>query len=153
MLIDEDGTKLGDMGHSQAESIAKEKGRSLKLVDKTKQVYRIVDRGKFNYDQKRKARKRLAQQRAQKVKEIQIRPTIDDGDLEIKVKRVRGFLEKGLKTKIIMKFKKQQLIYKDVGMKKIVEIINDILESGLATLDSSPKFEGRGITVFLSPIK
>ena len=153
LLIDEDGSKIGSMSHGEAKKIAESKGLDLIQVNKDKGVFKLGDAGKIKYEQKRKQKQQRAQRRAHKVKEIQFRPTIDSGDLAIKMRRVREFLEDGMKTKLIMKFKKQQMLYKDAGMKKMQGIVEQLIADGLASVDSAPKFEGRNISVFLTPNK
>ena len=153
LLIGEDGERLGTMHYSEAKKVAKSKELDLIEVNKDKSVFKLGDRGKLKYDRKRKEKEQRAQRRIQKIKEIQLRPTIEDADLAVKIRRAHSFLEHGMKTKIIMKFKKQQLLYKDAGMQKMQEIINNIVNTGIASADSTPKFEGRGIIVFLTPNK
>ena len=153
LLISENGERLGNMSFSAAKKIADEKGLDLIEVNKDKGVFKIGDQGKLKYERKQKEKTQRAQRRLQKIKEIQIRPTIDEADLAVKMRRVREFLDHGMKTKVIMKFKKQQMLYKDAGMKKMREIIDEIVGAGLASPDSTPKFEGRNISVFLIPNK
>lgn len=153
LLISEKGECVGNMSFNEAKKIAEDEGLDLIEVNREKGVFKLGDQGKLKYEQKQKERTRRAQKRLQKIKEIQIRPTIDDGDLSVKMRRVREFLEHGMKTKVIMKFKKQQMLYKDAGMKKMIEIIDEIVGAGLASADSAPRFEGRNISVFLTPNK
>ena len=153
LLIDENGNKVGQIEYREAAEIAKKQNKDLIQVSKDKSVYKIGDLGKLKYEQKRKDRKRRAQQKLQKIKEIQIRPNIDDGDLDIKLRRVREFLNSGLKTKLVMKFKKKQMPYREVGLKKINSIVNAIVEEELATANKAPEFDGRNIIVFLVPPK
>jgi translation initiation factor IF-3 len=152
LLIGEDGKKIGNITFEEAKRIAKDQNKDLMLMNKDKRVYKIGDEGKIKYDKKRRDKKARAQKRLQKVKEIQIRPTIEDSDLNVKLRRVRGFLSDGLKTKLVMKFKRQQMSYRDVGMRKMSGIIEKLVEEGLAIFDR-PRFEGNNITVFLNPNK
>lgn len=151
LLIGEDGTKIGNISFREAKEIAKEQGKDLIEVNKNKGVYKIGDAGKLKYEQKRRDKKKRAQQRNQKVKEIQFRPTIEDGDLQVKLRRVREFLEDGLKTKLVMKFKRQQMAYRDSGMQKMSNVVEQIVQEGLAAVDKPPRFEGNNINVFLIP--
>lgn len=153
MLIDENGKRFDNISYDEAKIIAQKKGMSLKLVNSQRQVYRIIDQGKINYEKKRKRKKQLAQCRAQKIKEIQISPTIGNNDLEIKMSKVDKFLSKGLKTKIVMKFKNRQLAYKNDGMSMIMKIADSISQSGKAVLENNPKFEGKKIILLLNPPK
>lgn len=151
LLIDEDGNKIGNISFEEAKKIAKEKNKDLMLMNKNKKVYKIGDEGKLKYEKKRRERKVRAQRRLQKIKEIQMRPTIDDSDLEVKLRHIREFLSEGLKTKLIMKFKRQQMAYKDSGMRKMRGIVESLVKDGLSVPSITPKFDGRNIVVFLIP--
>lgn len=153
LLIGTDGKKIGEFDFKQAQQKAKEQGEDLIMVNSkgNRKVYRMGDAGKLKYEEKQKAKKRKAQQRAQKTKEIQMRPTIDTHDLDIKLRRVREFLSDGLKTKLVMKFKKQQFVYRDSGMQKVKDVVDQLVSEGIASVDRPPKFEGRNINVFLTP--
>lgn len=153
LLIGEDGNKIGNISLEEAKKIAREQNKDLMVMNKDKRVYKIGDEGKLKYDKKRRDKKSRAQKRSQKVKEIQMRPTIEDADLEIKLRRVREFLSEGLKTKLVMKFKRQQIPYRDDGLRKVKDIVEKLTEEGLVTKVIAPKFEGSNIIVFLNPTK
>ena len=153
ILIGDDGQKIGETDYRDAKKMAQELGKDLILLNKkgSMEVYKIGDAGKLKYDQKQKKKIQRAQRRAQKIKEIQMRPTIEANDLETKLRRVREFLSDGLKTKLVMKFKKRQFIYRNSGMQKMKSVVDQLVSEGLASADSPPKFEGHNINVFLSP--
>lgn len=151
VLIGEDGRKVGNMPIEIAEQKAKEFNKNLIIV--AKNVYRIADAGKLKYEQRQHQRQQKAHRRTHKVKEIKIRPSIDDHDLDVKLKHVREFLRKGLKTKITMQFNAKQIVFKDIGLEKMNYIVNSLLNSGLSITDKTPKFDGRDLTVFLIPTK
>ena len=154
MLINEDGEKISNsIDFQEAKRIAREKDKDLVLVNEKNKVYRIVDEGKLKYERKQKEKQIRAQRRTHKIKEIQLRPTIEDADLNTKMRRMHAFLEDGLKTRLIMKFKRRQMAFKDSGMQKIKDIVNQIVETGIAVADKPPRFEGFNIVVFLIPIK
>jgi translation initiation factor IF-3 len=153
LLIGKDGQKIGNVSLSEAKEMAKQQNLDLMLVNKDKNVYRICDQGKLKYDKKRKEKKKRAQQRAQKVKEIQLRPTIEDGDLKIKLRHVREFLSSGFKTKLVMKFSRRQMAYKHSGLEKMNNIVLELVGEGLATVSNKPTLDGRNINVFLMPPK
>ena len=131
LLIGEDGKKIGHVSFEEAKRIAREQNKDLMLVNKEKRVYKIGDEGKLKYERKQKERRLRAKRRNQKIKEIQIRPTIGSNDLETKLRRVREFLNGGLKTKIIMRFKRQQMGYRDSGMRMVVDMVSKIVEEGI----------------------
>lgn len=153
ILIGEDGSRIDDVTREEAEKIAQDAGKSLVMVNAKNHVYRIVDEGKLKYEQKQKEKKQRAQQRTHKVKEIQLSPVIGEHDLEIKLNHLREFLDKGLKTKLSMRFKKRQIAHKDVGLEKMNKIIDTLVGENIATVDRSPTFEGRSLVTFLMPIK
>lgn len=152
LVIDENGVKLGNMSFEKAKLVAKEKNKDLVLVNKESSVYKIMDLGKFKYEQRRKERKQHAQQKSQKIKEIQVRPNIADADFAIKMKKVREFLKDGIKTKITMRFKSREILFKNSGLEKINTVVNQIVQEGLAKVDKTPAFEGHVLVVFLTPI-
>lgn len=153
MLVGEDGTKIGEVTLEEAKKIAASAGKSLVMVNAKNNVYRIVDEGKLKYEQKQKERSQRAQRRTHKVKEIKLRLSTDQHDIDIKVTRIREFLEKGLKTKITMQFKGREQSFHALGFEKIRAIIAASCDGGLASVDKEPILEGRNIVVFLNPAK
>lgn len=153
MLIGEDGKKIGNMTRDQAEKEAKSKGKDLILVDAVNKVYRIADAGKLKYEQRQRKKQQRAQKRTHKVKEIKLSPLTDAHDMEIKARRIREFLDKGLKTKVTMRFKGRQLAFKSAGLQKLLDLVMPMVEENLATIDREPKFEDRNLSVFLTPSK
>jgi translation initiation factor IF-3 len=151
ILIGEDGKKIGDVNMEEAERIAKEAGRNLTMV--AKNVYRIADAGKLKYERKQKQRKLRSNQRTHKIKEIKLGLNTDEHDIAVKVRRIREFLEKGLKTKITMQFKGRQMAFRDAGLKKMSDIVSTVTSDNLAVVDKDPRFEGRNLVVFLLPYK
>ena len=153
LLIGEDGQKIGEVSVEEARRLAKEAGKNLVLKDAKRNVYRIADAGKLKYEQKQRQKQQRAQRRTHKVKEIKLRLSTDTHDLEVKTKRIREFLAKGLKTKITMQFKGRQMAFRDVGLEKMNALIATATEGGIATVDKPPKIEGRNIVAFLVPSK
>jgi len=153
MLVGEDGNKIGDVTLEEARKIAASTGKSLVLVSAKNNVYRIVDEGKLKYEQRQKERNQRAQRRTHKVKEIKLRMSTDKHDVDIKVAHARGFLEKGLKTKITMQFKGREQSFHELGFEKMKAIVIAACDGGLATADKAPMLEGRNIVVFLNPAK
>ena len=153
ILIDEFGTNLGETEFAEANEIAKERDKKLLMVNKERQIYKIMDIGKMRYDQKQRDKKKRAQQRANKIKEIQLRPSIDQHDLQIKVNHIKEFVSSGFKTRMVMKFRKQQMAYKSFGMQKVNGIVEDIVNSVGCETDCDPKFEGNSIRVTFIPSK
>lgn len=153
ILIGDNGQKIGKLDYTEAKKIAQDQGKDLILVSRKglDDVYKIGDAGKLKYDKKQKKKMQRQQRRSHKTKEIQLRPTIDTHDLETKMRHVREFLSAGIKTKLVMKFKKRQFVYRDSGMQKVQEVVGKLVSDGLASVDQAPKFDGNNISVFLSP--
>jgi len=152
-LIDDKGNLVGNLNIDEAKRMAKSTGNDLILVNPQNNIYKMADRGKLKFDQKQKEKKQKAQQKMQKVKEIQIGPHIERHDLDVKINHIKEFLSKGLKTKVIVKFKNRQLAFKEIGIDKMTIVINEIINNSLGSIDSSPKFEGRDLIVLIFPNK
>jgi translation initiation factor IF-3 len=113
-------------------------------------VCRIMDYGKFQYQQQKKLQEAKKKQTKIQLKEIKVRPKTDENDLQTKVRHIRRFIEKGDRCKVTVFFRGRELAHKDRGveiLKKIVEMISDI-----AKVEQQPKFEGRTMNLILSPL-
>ena len=114
-------------------------------------VCRVMDYGKFLYeDSKRKAAARKNQKQIQ-VKEIKFRPGTDIGDYNIKLRKLTEFLEEGDKTKVTIRFRGREMAHKELGMDLLKRIEGDLEEYG--TVEQFPKLEGRQMIMVLAPIK
>ncbi|MFA5024027.1 MAG: translation initiation factor IF-3 [Patescibacteria group bacterium] len=153
LVIDEEGNKIGEMSLEVAKKMASDVGKSLIIINPKANVYRIADAGKLKYEQKQKVKDQRAQKRTHKVKEIKFGLTTEQHDVDIKIRRVREFLEKGLKTKITVELHGRQETFKDHGFEKIKNIIEASILGGLATISRGPTLEGRNIVAFLAPTK
>lgn len=150
-LIDENGKKFGEVNIHDAERKAKEVNKDLVMVDHN--VYRIVDSGKLKYEKNRKKKQQKVNNRAHKIKEIKFGLLTDVNDMNIKARRIREFLKKGIQTKVTMFLKGRQAAFKDAGLSKMLGLISPIIQDGLATISKEPSFEGSNITAFLTPIQ
>ena len=111
-------------------------------------VCKIMDFGKYKYELKKKAHEVKKKQKTVVLKEIKLRPAISSGDLDIKIKQIKAFLEEGHKVKISITFRGREIVHSSIGrqiMNKILTIVGDI-----AKIDIAPKFEGNTILTFLS---
>jgi len=153
LLIGADGKRLGDFTIEDARALAKKEGKDLQLVSAKNNVYKIADIGKQRYDEKQRKKQQAQQKRTHKVKEVQLRPLIEQHDIEVKSKRVSEFLAKGLKTKVVMRFKGRQMANTKNAERKMADFIAQFTENELATMDKPPVFEGRNLVVFLTPHK
>ena len=114
-------------------------------------VCRVMDYGKFLYeDSKRKAAARKNQKQIQ-VKEIKFRPGTDSGDYDIKLRKLTEFLVSGDKTKVTIRFRGREMAHKDLGMILLKKIEADLKENG--SVEQFPKLEGRQMVMVLAPLK
>jgi len=114
-------------------------------------VCRIMDYGKFKYIQSKKAQEaKRKQHAATQIKEIKLRPSTDEHDLQIKLRKIKEFLGDGHKTKVRIIFRGRELAHKEVGEGLMQRILQEV--SGIGKPDYQPKFEGRQIVVMLSPL-
>lgn len=114
-------------------------------------VCRVMDHGKFLYEEsKRKAAARKNQKQTQ-VKEIKFRPGTDIGDYNIKLGKLKDFLSNGDKTKVTIRFRGREMAHKDLGMKLLKRVETDLAEFG--AVEQFPKLEGRQMVMVLGPIK
>lgn len=149
-LIDEKGGQLGIMSVRDALNFASE--RNLDLVEVAQQanppVCRLIDYGKFRYEQTKRDRESRKSQNTVTLKEVRMRPKIDDHDLMVKGKAAERFLEGGDKVKMSVVFRGREMAHTDIG-KAILDKMAEQL-GPIATVDQSPKMEGRAMVMVLS---
>ena len=149
-LIGENGQQLGVMSPREAMAMAEEAGLDLVKVAPTANppVCKIVDYGKYKYEQLRKEKEAKKKQRIIEIKEIRLTPNIDTNDLNTKVNAARKFLSKGDKVKITMRFRGREMAH----MNSSKHILDDFAQSlsDVATVEKEPKVEGRSMTMFLT---
>jgi translation initiation factor IF-3 len=152
-VIDMEGKQLGVISLADALTEAAKAGLDLVEVSPTAAppVCRIMDYGKFRYQQSKKVQVSKKSQTVIQVKEIRIRPKTEAHDLEVKIKHVVKFLEQHNKVKISMMFRGREIAYTDIG-RKIMENIKNTLGEG-CVIDQQPKLEGRNMVMILSPKK
>jgi translation initiation factor IF-3 len=152
-VIDMEGKQLGIISLTDALAEAAKTGLDLVEVSPTAEppVCRIMDYGKFRYQQSKKVQVSKKSQTVIQVKEIRIRPKTEAHDLEVKIKHVLKFLEQHNKVKISMMFRGREIAYTDIG-RKIMENIKNTLGDG-CVIDQQPKLEGRSMVMILSPKK
>ncbi|WP_189398923.1 translation initiation factor IF-3 [Arenicella chitinivorans] len=152
-LIDQNGEQAGIVDRATALEMAEKVGLDLVEISPNADppVCRIMDYGKFLYeDSKRKAAARKNQKQTQ-VKEIKFRPGTDIGDYNIKVGKLKQFLENGDKTKVTIRFRGREMAHKDLGMKLLKRVEQDLVEVG--AVEQYPKLEGRQMIMVLGPVK
>lgn len=149
-VIGEDGEQLGIMPTKEALKLAEEAGVDLVKITPTAKppVCKIVDYGKFKYEQTRKEKEAKKKQKTVEIKEIRLSPNIDTNDLNTKINAARKFISKGDRVKITLRFRGREMAH----MHNSKHILDDIAEalSDIAVVDKAPKVEGRSMTMFLA---
>jgi len=152
-VIDFEGKQLGILPIAEALAEAGRVGMDLVEVapNSSPPVCRIMDYGKFRYQQSKKMQVARKSAATVQIKEMRLRPKIDEHDREIKIRKVKEFLEDGDKVKISMLFRGREIAYTSIGY-KIMESIREELES-IATVEQHPRIEGRSMVMVVSPKK
>lgn len=149
-VIGEDGEQLGIMSAKEAMKLAEEAGVDLVKIAPTAKppVCKIVDYGKFKYEQTRKEKEAKKKQKTVEIKEIRLSPNIDTNDLNTKINAARKFISKGDRVKITLRFRGREMAH----MNNSKHILDDIAEAlaDIAVVDKAPKVEGRSMTMFLA---
>ncbi|MDR2787199.1 MAG: translation initiation factor IF-3 [Candidatus Accumulibacter sp.] len=150
-LIGAEGQTLGIVGVRQALRLAEEAGVDLVEIAPLAQppVCRIMDYGKFKYqEQKRQHEQKLKQKQIQ-VKEIKLRPGTDENDYQIKLRNMTRFLQEEDKVKVTLRFRGREMAHQNIGMRQIERIKTDLHD--IATVEQMPKMEGRQMVMILAP--
>lgn len=152
-VIDPEGEQVGIIPVEQALSMAEEQGLDLVEVAPLARppVCRIMDYGKFKYEEQRKAREARKKQQHVQIKEVKMRPGIEDHDFDFKTRHARRFLEEGNKVKLTMMFRGRQMAHPEIGrqvLNKVSEMLSDI-----AKVEYGPAMEARAMTMVLTPLK
>ena len=149
-VIGEDGEQLGIMSAAEAQKIADEAGLDLVKIAPTAKppVCKIVDYGKFKYEQARKEKEAKKKQKTIEVKEIRMSPNIDTNDLNTKIAAARKFLEKGNRVKVTIRFRGRELAHMNDN-KYILDDFAKALED-ISVVEKPAKVEGRTLTMFLT---
>ncbi len=150
-LVGPDGSQLGVVSIQNALDIANQ--HELDLVEVAPQanppVCRVIDFSKFKYDQEKKEREAKKHQRQSRLKEIRLKPNIDDHDYQVKVKHAIGFLKKKDKVKVSLFFRGRQMEHLDLGRKILDRFIIDVQNDG--QIEKEPVLEGRVISFMVAP--
>lgn len=150
-LIDTDGSQLGVVHIRDAMSAASERKLDLVKISPNAKppVCKIMDYGKYKYEITKREKEARKKQKVINVKEVRMTPNIDTNDLQVKARRAIGFLEKGDKVKVSVRFRGREMGHTQVGK----EVLNDFYEltAEVSEIEKKPKMEGRNMTMFLSP--
>jgi translation initiation factor IF-3 len=149
-LIDEEGQVVGVMSSAQALAIARE--RNLDLVEVSPMaappVCRLMDYGRFKYEQQKKESEARKRQKTSELKEIRMRPKTDDHDLAVKVRKVEEFLGEGDKVKVGVIFRGREMAHPDLGRRLLEQVIADL--KNVATVERPPMLEGRMMSMIVT---
>ena len=150
-LIGSTGEQLGIMSAAQAQRIADEQGLDLVKISPqaTPPVCKLMDYGKFRFEQGKREKEAKKNQHVVEIKEIRMSPGIDVGDFNTKLKNAQKFLADGNRVKVSVRFRGRQMAHTDIGKDLLVRFAEQCAE--VATLDKEPKLEGRSMSIFLSP--
>jgi translation initiation factor IF-3 len=150
-LIDKDGHNLGNVVISEALAKAQEAGLDLVEIspNATPPVVKILDYGKYKYQEQKKQAEARKKQKVVEVKEVKFRPMIDDHDYDVKMRSMHRFFEEGDKVKITLRFRGREMAHQELG----VQLLNRLKEdtNKLAKVESEPRVEGRQMVMVLAP--
>jgi translation initiation factor IF-3 len=150
-LVDQNGAMVGVVAKNEAMAMAANAGLDLVEVAAAADppVCKILDYGKFKYEEQKKKNEARKKQKVIEVKEIKLRPGIDDHDYDVKMRAMVKFIEEGDKVKVTMRFRGRELAHQDLGMNVLMRVRDDLEET--AKVEQMPRMEGRQMTMVLSP--
>ena len=150
-LIDKDGTNKGTVLIADAITAAQEAGLDLVEIspNAAPPIVKILDYGKYKYQEQKKAAEARKKQKVVEVKELKYRPMIDDHDYEVKLRAMQRFFEEGDKVKVTLRFRGREMAHQELGTKLLGRVRDDLTK--LAKVEQEPKFEGRQMIMVLAP--
>jgi len=150
-MIDEDGTQLGIMSSEDAMKVAIEKDLDLVKIAPTSNppVCRIMDYGKYKYEQAKRVKEVKRHQHVVEVKEIRMSPSIGINDFNVKLRNGLKFLKEGDRLKVTVRFRGREMAHTDIGEKLLTKFADECAEFG--NVDKNPKLDGRHMSMYLTP--
>lgn len=150
-LIDEQGAQVGIVALRDAIQMAEERGFDLVEVapNAVPPVCRIMDYGKFRYEQSKKEREARKHQKQVELKEVRLKPKTDDHDIDVKAKQARKFLLGGDKVKFTLRFRGREIFHPDIGLKMLEGMAEDLRD--ISVVEQKPLMEGRVLSLLLAP--
>jgi len=151
LLIGSEGEKHGEIGIEEALAMAEEKGFDLVEVSPGAKppVVKMMDYGKYKYEQQKKAAEARKRQKVIEIKEIKMRPTIDDHDYDTKMRSMKRFFEEGDKVKVTLRFRGREMAHQNIGMELLTRIQKET--DSFAKIEQYPRLEGRQMQMVLAP--
>ena len=152
-VIDAEGENIGVLARDDALRMAEDSGLDLVEIQPNADppVCRIMDYGKFKFEQQKKAQAAKKKQKLVEIKELKFRPTTDDGDFQVKLRNARRFLEDGDKVKITIRFRGREMAHQELGLQMARRVEEELGEE--VTVEQRPRLEGRLMVMMLSPKK
>ncbi len=150
-LIDENGDNVGVVSRPDAMQRAEQAGLDLVEIspDAEPPVCKIMDYGKFKFEQQKKAAEARKKQKIVEIKEIKMRPAIDDHDYDVKVRAIKRFFEEGDKVKVTLRFRGREMAHQELGMAVLQRVKAEV--EAIAKVESEPRLEGRQMVMVLAP--
>ena len=150
-LIDKDGANLGNIPVAEALAKAQEVGLDLVEIspNASPPICKLLDYGKYKYQAQKKAAEARKKQKVVEVKEIKLRPMIDDHDYDVKMRSMQRFFEEGDKVKVTLRFRGREMAHQELGTALLNRVKEDT--SKFAKVESEPRFEGRQMVMVLTP--
>ena len=152
-VIGAEAEQVGILSRDEALTMAGDLGLDLVEIQPTADppVCRIMDYGKFKFEQQKKAHAAKRKTKQVEIKELKFRPSTEDGDYNVKLRNLKRFLEEGDKVKVIVRFKGREMAHTELGEQMVKRIQADTLEE--AVIESFPRFEGRQMVMMIAPKK
>lgn len=152
-VIGDDGEMIGVLTRDQALRMAEEQGLDLVEIQPNADppVCRIMDFGKFRFEQQKKANAAKKKQKIVEIKELKFRPTTEIGDYEVKLRNLRRFLAEGDRVKITIRFKGREMAHTELGLAMARRLEEDLKDE--VTIEQRPRLEGRQMIMMVSPKK
>ena len=150
-LIDDAGEMIGVMSAREALIRAYDAGLDLVEIspNAVPPVCKILDYGKYKYEQQKKANEARKKQKVVEIKEIKVRPNIDDHDYDVKMKQMKNFIGEGDKVKVTLRFRGREMAHQELGVKVLERIRGDLIE--LVKVEQMPKLENRQMVMVIAP--
>ena len=150
-LIDQTGHNHGPTPFEKAIALAQEAGLDLVEIapNSTPPVCKLLDYGKYKYQAQKKAAEARKKQKVVEIKEIKLRPMIDDHDYDVKMRAMQHFFEEGDKVKITLRYRGREMAHQEIGTKLLDKVKADVAE--FAKVEQDAKFEGRQVVMVLAP--
>jgi translation initiation factor IF-3 len=150
-LIDQDGEMIGVMSARDAMQRAFQVGLDLLEISPNAEppVVKILDFGKFKYEQQKKKNEAKKRQKVVEIKEVKVRPNIDENDYQVKLRAMKSFIGEGDKVKVTLRFRGREMAHQDIGVRVLERIRGDMDEQ--SKVEQMPKMENRQMVMVLTP--